>query len=154
MASGKTRDARRGKASSLLVFLFVFVGVFLVVIVFQEIAVLIEVFLVVVSGFLFFVFFLFNVVGNGIQRHRMRLRNFQLALALRAAQNLSLFHFVFVHINFCGTFRTTEHVSILRLDFHRQSFKRRKPVGVLYTRRLNPASRLIHRVFSVTQHLG
>ena len=60
---------------------------------------------------------LVEVIGNGVQRHRMRLRDFQFALALRAAQDFSFFHFVFVHIDFSGTFRATEHVSILRLDF-------------------------------------
>jgi hypothetical protein len=99
---------------------FVFVFRFiLVVLVFQKIAVFIK--LVIVLGvflvLFFVVFFLVEVIGNGVQRHRMRLRDFQFALALRAAQDFSLFHFVFVHIDFSGTFRATEHVSILRFDF-------------------------------------
>jgi hypothetical protein len=100
----------------LLVFVFRFI---LVVLVFRKITVFIE-FVVVLGVFvvlIFFVFFLVEVIGNGVQRHRMRLRDFQFALALRAAQDFSLFHFVFVHIDFSGTFRATEHVSILRLDF-------------------------------------
>jgi hypothetical protein len=100
----------------LLVFVFRFI---LVVLVFRKIAVFIE-FVVVLAVFLvliFFVFFLVEVIGNGVQRHRMRLRDFQFALALRAAQDFSFFHFVFVHIDFSGTFRATEHVSILRFNF-------------------------------------
>jgi len=100
----------------LLVFILRFI---LVVLVFPKIAVFIK--LVVVLGVLFlvifFVVFFVYVIGNGVQRHRVRLRNFQFALALRAAQDFSLFHFVFVHIDFSGTFRATEHVSILRFDF-------------------------------------
>jgi hypothetical protein len=100
--------------------LLVFVlGFILVVLVFHKIAVFIK--LVVVLGVflvvLVFVIFFVYVIGNGVQRHRMRLRNFQFALALRTAQDFSLFHFVFVHIDFSGTFRAAEHVSILRFDF-------------------------------------
>jgi hypothetical protein len=100
-----------------LVFVFRFI---LVVLVFHKIAVFIK--LVVVLGVLlvlifFFVVFFVDVIGNGIQRHGMRLRNFQFALALWTAQDFSLFHFVFVHIDFSGTFRAAEHVSILRLNF-------------------------------------
>jgi hypothetical protein len=107
---GETEEVRS------LVFVF---GVIFVVLVFQKIAVFIK-FVIVLGVFLvliFFVFFLVDVIGNGVQGHRMRLRDFQFALALRAAQDFSLFHFVFVHIDFSGTFRATEHVSILRLDF-------------------------------------
>jgi hypothetical protein len=107
---GETEEVRS------LVFVF---GVIFVVLVFQKIAVFIK-FVIVLGVFLvliFFVFFLVDVIGNGVQRHGMRLRDFQFALALRTAQDFSLFHFVFVHIDFSGTFRATEHVSILRLDF-------------------------------------
>ena len=100
--------------------LLVFVLGFIVVIVlFFQIAVLIKI--VFVLGVFFFlvlfVFFFVEVIGNGIQRHRMRLRNFQFALAFRAAQDFSLFHFVFVHVNLSGAFRAAEHVTILRLEF-------------------------------------
>jgi len=101
-----------------------FFGVIFFVLVFQKIAVFVK-FIIVLGVFLvlfffvvfFLVFFLVEVIGNGVQRHGMRLRNFQFTLALRAAQDFSLFHFVFVHIDFSGTFRATEHVYILRLDF-------------------------------------
>jgi hypothetical protein len=107
-----------GEKAGIPSLIFVF-GVILIVLVFQKIAVFIKivfilgVFLVLV----FIVFFLVEVIGNGVQRHGMRLRDFQFALTLRAAQDFSLFHFVFVHVDFSGTFRATEHVSILRLDF-------------------------------------
>jgi hypothetical protein len=99
-----------------LVFFFL---VILIVLVFQKVAIFIKI-LFVLGVFLvliFFVVFFVEVIGNGVQRHGMRLRNFEFALALRTAQDFSLFHFVFVHIDFSGTFRATEHVSILRLDF-------------------------------------
>jgi hypothetical protein len=107
------------RATTSLVFVLGFVVVFIVIIfnkvaVFVKIVVVIGVFLVVI---ILFVFFFVEVIGNGVQCHGMRLRNFQLALALRTAQDFSLFHFVFVHIDFSGTFRATEHVSILRVDF-------------------------------------
>jgi len=96
-------------------------GVIFVVLVFLKIAVFIKFVIFFVLGvflvLFFVVFFLVEVIGNGVQRHGMRLRDFQLALTLRAAQDFSLFHFVFVHIDFSGTFRATEHVYILRLDF-------------------------------------
>jgi len=100
-----------GEAVS-LVFVFRFI---LVVLIFRKVAVL-GVFIVFFVLFVFIVFFV-DVIGNGIQRHGMRLRHFQFALALRTAQDFSLFHFVLVHIDFSGTFRATEHVSILRVDF-------------------------------------
>jgi hypothetical protein len=94
-------------------------GFILVVLIFQKITVFIRiVFVLGVFLVLFFlVLFFVEVVGNGVQRHRMRLRNFQFALALRAAQDFSFFHFVFVDINLSGAFRATEHVYILRLGF-------------------------------------
>jgi hypothetical protein len=108
-----------GKAEEVRSLVFVF-GLIFVVLIFQKIAVFIK-FVIVLGVFLvlffFVVFFLVEVIGNGVQRHGMRLRDFQFALALRAAQDFSLFHFVFVHIDFSGTFRATEHVSILRFDF-------------------------------------
>jgi hypothetical protein len=104
----------RGLASLVLIFGFV-----LVVLVIRKVAVFIKIVFVlgVFIVLVLFVFFFIEVIGNGVQGHGMRLRNFQFALALGAAQDFSLFHFVFVHIDFSGTFRATEHVSILRFDF-------------------------------------
>jgi|SRR6516164_2899939 hypothetical protein len=121
----------------LLVFFIIFFVIIKVVVVFvfQKVAVFFK-FIIAFGVFLVFVLFFFDVIGNGIERDRMRLRHFQLALALRAAQDFSLFHFVFVHINFSGTFRTAEHVSILRFWFHPPTLPetRTSPSGVLYTR--------------------
>jgi hypothetical protein len=106
-------DEARGLASLVLILDFI-----LVVLVIGKVAVFIKiVFVLFVFVVVLFVFFFVEVIGNGIQCHGMCLRNFQFALALGAAQNLSLFHFVFVHIDFSGTFRAAEHVSILRFDF-------------------------------------
>src|SRR5262244_3851484 len=96
--------AERGACS--LVFFFVFVGIVIIIVViffFEKIAILVEVILSV-----FFVLFLFDVVGNGIQRHGVSLRDFQFGLTFRATQDFSLFHFVFVHIDFSGAFRAAE----------------------------------------------
>jgi hypothetical protein len=108
-----------GKTAEIPSLVFVFGVIVIVIVVFWKIAVFIKLVIVflVFLVLIFVVFFLVEVIGNGVQRHRMRLRNFQFALALRAAQDFSLFHFVFVHIDFCGTFRAAEHVSILRFDF-------------------------------------
>jgi hypothetical protein len=102
----------RGVASLVLILGFV-----LVVLVIGKVAVFIKVVLGVFVVLVLFVIFFVEVIGNGVQCDRMRLRNFQFALALGAAQDFSLFHFVFVHIDFSGTFRAAEHVSILRFDF-------------------------------------
>jgi hypothetical protein len=44
----------------------------------------------------------------------MRLRNLELGLALGTTQDLAFFDFVFIDIDFGGTFRATNHGSILR----------------------------------------
>jgi hypothetical protein len=63
----------------------------------------------------FFVFFLFiQVVGDEIEVERMRLRNLELGLTLGTTENLALFDLVFIDIDFGGTFRATDHGSILR----------------------------------------
>jgi len=63
--------------------------------------------------FVFFLVFLFvQILRNDIEVDGMGLRNFELRLALGTAQNLALFHFVFVHVDFGGTFGTADHVCI------------------------------------------
>jgi hypothetical protein len=72
------------------------------------------------SLFLFFVFVLFiEVIGNEIQVHGMSLRDLQLGLALRATQDFTFFDFVFVDVDFSGTFRAADHGSILRSNVRR-----------------------------------
>jgi hypothetical protein len=153
MAARNGRDAGLGKAD-LFVFLFVVIG-FVIVVIFQKIAIFIEFFLIVFGVFLvvvFFIIFFFNFVGNGIQRHRMRLRNFQLALALGTTQDFALFHFVFVHINLSGTFRTTEHVYILRLDFRPAKLGTSASAirRIIYPALESNFQPFFHRLFSVT----
>jgi hypothetical protein len=100
-------DAKwRGRGRLLLVVLgFLF---FFLVFIFRKIAVL--------ARFLFFLFFIIviEVVGNKIQMDGMRLRDFELGLAFRAAKDFAFFYFIFVNINFGGTFRAADHGSILR----------------------------------------
>jgi hypothetical protein len=90
-----------------LLVVILFVVFFLVI---RQISVIIEIF--VVLFFVFFnvlVFLFFEVVGNGLERYGMRLRHFEFCLALRTAQDFALFDFVFIDINFNGTFWATEH---------------------------------------------
>jgi hypothetical protein len=92
------------KAPSFFVELFLFF--FLV----QQIAVLGHLCLL----FVILIIVLF-VVGDDVQMNRVDLRNFQLGFALRAAQNLAFFHFVFVDIDFGRTFRAANHGSSIKL---------------------------------------
>jgi hypothetical protein len=64
--------------------------------------------------FIFFVFIIIQIFGDDVQMHGMDLRDFQLRLALRATENLAFFDFVFVDVDFSGTFRAANHGSILR----------------------------------------
>src|SRR5262249_19002858 len=82
-----------GRTAAFLVFLIVFVVIRVVfLVVFQKIAVFVKV--VAFGVFLIFVLFFFDLIGNGVQRHGMRLRHLQFAFALWTAQDFSLFHFV------------------------------------------------------------
>lgn len=49
--------------------------------------------------------------------HGMRLRNFELGFALGTTEDLALFDFVFIDIDFGGTFGAADHGSILRRAF-------------------------------------
>src|SRR6478672_1209896 len=63
----------------------------------------------------------------------MRLRHFQFALALRAAEDLPFFHFVFVHVNFCGTLWAAEHGCFLRSSSFVLGKRRANTFQLLYT---------------------
>src|SRR5882724_9641132 len=64
---------------------------------------------------LFFLVFLFVlVIGDEVQVNGMGLRDLEFRLTLRTTQDLAFFDFVFVHIDFGGTFWTTDHGAILR----------------------------------------
>jgi hypothetical protein len=98
----------RGRGSLLLFFFFLF---------------LVEVvlFVVLLLGFFFLallVFFLIEIVGDGVQMYGMGLRDFQFGFTFRAAQNLTLLHFVFVDVNFGATIGAANHGTILRTEIH------------------------------------
>src|SRR6266704_2816517 len=98
MAALARQDAKRRRACRLL----------LVVIFVDQVAIF--------SWLVFFVFVIFfiHVIGAEIQVDGMRLRDLQFGFALRTAQDLALFDFVFVDVDFGGTFRATDHGSTLR----------------------------------------
>jgi hypothetical protein len=62
----------------------------------------------------FLVLIIIHVFGDDVQMHGMDLRDFQFRLALWATENLAFFDFVFVDVDFSGTFRAANHGSILR----------------------------------------
>jgi hypothetical protein len=97
-----SQELPRCGALLLLVFLFV---LFLVVFVFGKIA--------VAADFFFFlvVIFVVVIVGNQIKADWMYLQNFEFGFTLRATENFAFLDFVFVNVDFGGTFRTTDHGS-------------------------------------------
>jgi hypothetical protein len=88
-----------------LVFFFV---LFLIIIVVNEITV----FGNLALSFLIVLFI--QIIGDEVHVHGVRLRHFELGLTLRTTQDLAFFDFVFIHIDFGGTFWTTNHGVILR----------------------------------------
>jgi Ca2+/Na+ antiporter len=100
---------RCGTAGLLLVFFL-----FLFVLFFRKIAILAG-----LTLFLFFLVVVIQIFGNDVQVNGMGLRHFELGFTFRAAQNLALFHLIFVDINLCGTLRAANHGSILRTVFKR-----------------------------------
>jgi hypothetical protein len=106
--SGKEDASRAGEPDEGLLFVL-----FLIVIIFfllREVAVF--------SNFLLLVLFvIIIIVGNDVQVDGMDLRDFQLGLAFWATENLAFFDFVFVDVDFGGTFWAADHESILRKRF-------------------------------------
>jgi hypothetical protein len=109
MAPGRKEDASAAAIESLIV-LFLVVLFFL----FGEITVLANLVLFVV--FFVFVIVIIHIFGDDVQMDGMDLRDFEFGLALWATQNLAFFDFVFVDVDFGGTFRAADHGSILRTD--------------------------------------
>src|SRR5205823_3270930 len=66
-----------------------------------------------------FVFFLFVVFRDDVHVHWVRLRHFHLRFTLRATQDFSLFHFVFIHIEFGSTIWAADHGHFLRSEIPR-----------------------------------
>ena len=110
---------------SLLVFFFV---LFLVIIVVNE-------FTVFGNLALFFLVVLFiQIIGDEVHVHGVRLRHLEFGLTLRTTQDLAFFDFIFVHIDFGGTFWTTNHGVILRRVVRKVAVAGRPPLrSVLYT---------------------
>jgi hypothetical protein len=106
MAERAWEDARQGGMCPLfLVFFFV---LFFVIIVVNQITVF-------GSFALFFLVVLFvQIIGDKIYVHGVRLRNLEFGFTLGTTQDLAFFDFIFVHIDFGGTFWTTNHGVILR----------------------------------------
>ncbi len=65
-------------------------------------------------AFVFLVVLFVRVIGDKVQVDGMRLRDLEFGFALGTAQDLAFFDFVFVDIDFGGTFRATDHGSTLR----------------------------------------
>src|SRR6266850_2112243 len=127
MAEQAWEDAREeGMRLSLLVFFFV---LFLVIIVVNEITVF-------GNLALFFLVVLFiQIIGDKVHVHGVRLRHLEFGLTLRTTQDLAFFDFIFVHIDFGGTFWTTDHGVILRRVVRKVAVRGRPPplCSVLYT---------------------
>src|SRR5258708_41616 len=127
MAAQAQEDARRRGASLLLLVLFF---VFLVVIIVVD-----EVAIFPGLAFVFLVVFFVRIIGDKVQVDGMRLRHLEFGFALRTTQNLAFFDFVFVDIDFGGTFRATDHGSTLRTVVCKVGVRAPRPplCSVLYT---------------------
>src|SRR5258708_39997529 len=100
MAIRLREDGRLRRACFLLL---VFFFVFLVIIIVNEIAV----FLGLVVFFLVVLFVL--IIGDQVQVDGVRLRDVQFRFALGTAKDRALVYFVFVDIDFCGSFSAPCH---------------------------------------------
>jgi ABC-type cobalamin transport system permease subunit len=98
-----------GSADRRLFVVVLFVFLVFVIIIFGQVAVF--AYLAILLAFLIVIISIFR---DDIEVHRMGLRNFQFRFALGATQDLALFDFVFVHVDFGGTLRAADHGSILR----------------------------------------
>ena len=111
---------------SFLVVFFVFLVVIIVV---DEIAIFPGL------AFFFLVVLFVRIIGDEVQVDGMRLRDLKLRLALGTTQDLAFFDFVFVDVDFGGTFRATDHGAILRRVVHKVGAQGPSPppCSVLYT---------------------
>jgi hypothetical protein len=107
MFSGAREDARRPRALFIVVF-FVFLVLIIVV---NEVAIFPGLFLVIL------IIFFVRIISNEIQVDRVRLRDLEFGLTLGTTQDLAFLDFVFIDIDFGGTFRATDHGSTLRTVF-------------------------------------
>src|ERR1700686_2873669 len=127
MAARALEDARRGGVCLLLLVVFFFV--FLVIIFVDEVAIF--------SGlsFVFLVVLFVRIIGDEVQVDGMRLRDFEFGFALGTTQDLAFFEFVFIDIDFGGTFRATDPGSPPRIVVCKVGVRRSCPplCSVLYT---------------------
>jgi 8-oxo-dGTP diphosphatase len=140
MAAQAQEDARRRRTCLLLLIIFF---VFLVIIIVDEVAIFSGLF------FLFVVVFFIRIIGDEVQVDRMRLRDLELGFALGTTQDLAFFDFIFVDIDFGGTFRATNHGSTLRTLVFKVAARgpRPPPCSVLYTAAYEVNSRPWPRCF-------
>src|SRR4030088_804102 len=128
MMAGRKEDARVLRVG-LLFALFLIVLFFIL----RKVAIFSNFALFVV----FFIFVVIHIFGDDVQMDGMDLRDFQFGLALWATENLAFFDFVFVDVDFGGTFGTTDQGSILRTcNVYQRSAPlrpRAPPLSVLYT---------------------
>jgi hypothetical protein len=107
MARRLSKDAGPAGVSLLLILFFFFLVVLFLVL--QQVPIL--------GAFPFLLLFFVFFIRNDVEVYRMRLGYLELRLALRTTQNLAFFDFVFIDIDFRGTFRATDHSFILRIGF-------------------------------------
>src|SRR5713101_5695452 len=79
---------------------------------------------------LLLVVFFVRVIGDNVQVDGVRLRDLEFGFALGTTQNLAFFDFVFVDIDFGGTFRATDHGSTLRTSRCKVGVRRTAPATV------------------------
>src|SRR5260370_16461468 len=105
MAAQAQEDAKWRRARPLLLVLFF---VFVVLVLVDEVAIFCGLLLILL------IVLLVRVIGDNVQVDGMRLRDLEFGFAFGTAQDLAFFDFVFVDIDFVGTFRATDHGSTLR----------------------------------------
>src|SRR6266851_7643632 len=147
MARAPEDARRRGVCLLLLVVFFVF---FVFIIIVDEVA--------IVSGlaFVFLVVLFVRVIGDKVQVEGMRLRDLEFGFALGATQDLAFFDFVFVDIDFGGTFRATDHGSTLRTVVCKVGVRAPRPplCSVLYTAAYEVNSRAREHCFDRHRIMG
>ena len=121
------QDARRGTVRRLL--LVVFFVFFLFIIIVDEVAIFSRL------AFFFLIVLLVRIIRDEVEMDRMRLRDLEFRLAFGTTQDFAFFDFVFVHIDFGGTFRATDHGTILRRVVRKVAAPGTSPppCSVLYT---------------------
>src|SRR6266576_4419159 len=105
----------------------------------------------------FFLVVLFvRIIGDEIQVDGMRLRDFEFGFALGTTQDLAFFDFVFVDIDFGGTFRATDHGTTLRIVVCKVGVRGSCPplCSVLYTATREVNSRAWRHCFERHRIMG